>query len=134
MTTPRTVPPYMRRYFIRLMAFISIYVVVLVVSLSIARNGAEHGQPTLAALAILSALPILGVFWTIYRLLVEMTDEYQRMLMIKQTLLATAITLAIATVWQFLATYEVVALGPQWISAIWLAMWGVAAPIARWRA
>jgi hypothetical protein len=49
-------------------------------------------------------------------------------------LLATAATLAITTCWQFLAVYDVLAEGPQWIGVIWLAMFGLAAPIVRWRA
>jgi hypothetical protein len=126
-------PPYMRRYFIRLGLFMVAYILMLTAGLTVARS-ADLGAPTLTLLALLSALPIIGVFWAIFRLLVEIDDEYQRLLFAKQTLIATAITLAAVTVWQFLEVYEVVATGPEWMGAIWFAMLGVAGPIARWRA
>jgi hypothetical protein len=127
-------PPYMRRYTIRVLLFMASYVVVLTSSLSFVRDSTEHSQAILIGLALISAFPIIGVFWAIFRLLVEIDDEYQRLLFAKQTLIATAITLVIVTVWQFLAVYDVVATGPEWMGAIWFAMLGVAGPIARWKA
>lgn len=127
-------PAYMRRYTARLLLFMGAYVAILIGSLTFANNGAAHGQATLIGLALISAFPIIGVFWAIFRLLVEVDDEYQRLLFVKQTLLATALTLAIVTVWQFLQVYDVVASGPQWMGAIWFAMLGLAAPVVRWRA
>jgi hypothetical protein len=126
-------PAYMRRYLARLFIFMGSYMAILVGGLMFARGGG-HSQATLIALAILTAAPIIGIFWAIFRLLAECDDEYQRLLMVNQTLLATAITLAISTVWQFLNVYDVLASGPQWIGVIWFAMLGLAAPIVRWRA
>lgn len=134
MTSWINLPPYMRRYTIRVLLFMASYVVILTSSLTFARGITEHSQTTLIGLALISAFPIIGVFWAIFRLLVEIDDEYQRLLFAKQTLLATAITLVIVTVWQFLSVYEVVATGPEWMGAIWFAMLGVAGPIARWKA
>lgn len=134
MTSWINLPPYMRRYTIRVLLFMASYVVILTSSLTFARGITEHSQATLIGLALISAFPIIGVFWAIFRLLVEIDDEYQRLLFAKQTLLATAITLVIVTVWQFLSVYEVVATGPEWMGAIWFAMLGVAGPIARWKA
>lgn len=125
--------PYMRRYTVRILLFMASYAVILTSSLTFARGG-EHSQGTLIGLALITAFPIIGVFWAIFRLLVETDDEYQRLLFAKQTLLATAITLVIVTVWQFLQVYDVVTAGPQWMGAIWFAMLGVAGPIARWKA
>lgn len=109
------------------------YVIILTSSLTFARSG-DHSQGTLIGLALITAFPVIGVFWAIFRLLVETDDEYQRFLFAKQTLLATAITLVIVTVWQFLQVYDVVEAGPQWMGAIWFGMLGVAGPIARWKA
>lgn len=134
MTSWINLPPYMRRYTIRVLLFMASYVVILTSSLTFVRGNTEHSQATLIGLALISAFPIIGVFWAIFRLLVEIDDEYQRLLFAKQTLLATAITLVIVTVWQFLSVYEVVATGPEWMGAIWFAMLGVAGPIARWKA
>jgi hypothetical protein len=134
MTYWNNLAPYMRRYTIRVLLFMASYMVILTSSLAFVRGGLAHSQATLVGLALISALPIIGVFWAIFRLLVEVDDEYQRLLFAKQTLLATAITLVIVTVWQFLAVYAVVESGPQWMGAIWFAMLGVAAPIVRWKA
>ncbi len=134
MTTHKTMPAYMRRYTARLLLFMGAYVAALTGSLIFAKNGGDHAQGTLIALALISAFPIIGVFWAIFRLLVEADDEYQRLLLVKQTLLATALTLAIVTVWQFLQVFDVLETGPQWVGAIWFAMWGLAAPAVRWRA
>lgn len=134
MPTSSKTPPYMRRYALRIMLFMTAYVVILIASLNFARSTPDLSQPVLVALALASALPIIGTFWAIFRLLVEVDDEYQRLLFAKQTLLATAITLALVTVWQFLQVFDVVKEGPQWMGAIWFAMLGIAAPIVRWRA
>jgi hypothetical protein len=127
-------PPYMRRYTIRIILFMTAYILILTSGLTFARSGAEHARVTLIALSIISAFPIIGIFWAIFRLFVEVDDEYQRLLFAKQTLLATGITLTIVTVWQFLNIYDVVATGPQWMGVIWFAMLGIAAPIVRWKA
>lgn len=126
-------PPYMRRYTARMLLFMGGYVAILTSSLTFAQGGG-HSQATLVGLALITAFPIIGVFWAIFRLLVETDDEYQRLLFAKQTLLATAFTLTLVTVWQFLHVYNVVATGPQWMAVIWFAMLGLAAPIIRWRA
>ena len=48
-------------------------------------------------------------------------------------LLAAGLTLAIATVWQFLAVCRTIAGGPQWVGTPWLGMQRIATPPARWR-
>lgn len=126
--------PSMRRYTIRVLLFMASYALVLTSSLTFVRGGTEHAQATLIGLALITAFPVIGVFWAIFRLLVETDDEYQRLLFAKQTLLATAMTLVIVTVWQFLEVYDVATTGPQWMGAIWFGMLGVAGPIARWKA
>ena len=60
------------------------------------------------ALAITPALPLLGVFWAIMRLLVEETDEYIRMLFVRQCLFATGFCLTIVTIWQWLQNFDLV--------------------------
>ena len=67
-------------------------------------------------------------------LLTGCDDEYQRLLSVRQVLLASAFTLFIATVLQYLAVSGVLAEGPQRIGAIWFAMFGLGAPIMRRRA
>lgn len=126
-------PQYMQSYMKRLGFFMIAYMGILFGGLSYHRSG-DPAELISIVLALITALPICGVFWAIYRLLVECDDEYQRMLFVKQTLLATGATLAIATVWEFLKVYDALAAGPRWFGVIWFAMLGLAAPIVRWRA
>lgn len=58
--------------------------------------------------ALLPALPIIGIFGAIGRYLVEEQDEYVRMLMVRQTLWASAFTLSLATIWGFLESFDLV--------------------------
>jgi hypothetical protein len=102
--------PAMQRYLRRLAGFMVVYVGLLFAVSSIFRLAPPTG--VLAwVVAVLPALPILGVFWTIARLLAEETDEYMRQLLVRQSLFATAFCLSIMTVWEFLQNYEVVPAG-----------------------
>lgn len=123
----RTTPmrPAMRRYTWRLMGLLALYVGALFGAKLLFR----HVPPTGAvayAVAILPALPILGVFITIGRLLVEMDDEYVRMLLVRQTLVATAFMLSVTTSWGFLNAFD---LAPRielyWPTVLWFAGLGV---------
>jgi uncharacterized membrane protein len=79
--------------------------------------------------AILPALPIIGFFGAIGRYLVEEQDEYFRMLMVRQTLWASAFTLSIATTWGFLDNFRLVDhVDGYWIVVVWyfgLALGGI---------
>jgi hypothetical protein len=70
--------------------------------------------------AILPAMPIIGLFLAMGRYLVEEQDEYVRMLMVRQTLWASGFALSAATVWGFLQNFDL--LGPvdgYWIVVAW---------------
>jgi hypothetical protein len=70
--------------------------------------------------AILPALPIIGIFGAIGRYLVEEQDEYVRMLMVRQTLWASAFSLSIATTWGFLDNFGLVGhVDVYWIAVLW---------------
>lgn len=60
------------------------------------------------AVAILPAIPIIGIFAAIGRYLMEERDEYVRMLMVRQTLWASGFALSAATIWGFLENFGVV--------------------------
>jgi hypothetical protein len=55
--------------------------------------------------AVLPALAIIGIFGAMGRYLVEEQDEYVRMLLVRQSLWASAFALSIATVWGFLESF-----------------------------
>lgn len=59
-------------------------------------------------IAVLPALPIIGIFAAIGRYLVEEKDEFVRMLMVRQTLWASGFSLSAATVWGFLENFDLV--------------------------
>lgn len=125
-------PAYMKRYFFRMAGFMTAYAAVLIGGLMAVTAGVPMSVRVFLAFA--TAAMICGAFWAIFRLLAECDDEYQRMLLVRQTLLGTAATLVITTCWQFLQVYGVLAEGPKWIGVIWFAMFGLAGPVARWRA
>lgn len=103
------------------------YVAVLFAAqISIGRFGLS-GAPAYL-LAILPAIPIIGIFGAIGRYLIEETDEYVRFLTVRQTLVASAVALSVATAWGFLESFD---LAPHfdayWIAVIWFAGLGVGA-------
>ena len=102
--------PAIRSYLIRLFVLMSIYVVTLIVAVSIFKAGAISGIPAYA-LAIAPALPIIGIFWAVMRFLVEEPDELIRMLLVRQSLVATGFCLTVMTVWEFLQNFELVPQG-----------------------
>jgi hypothetical protein len=83
-------------------------------------------QPFRYVVAILPALPIIGIFAALGRYLVEEQDEYVRMLMVRQILWASGLTLSIATVWGFLDNFRLVGHADgYWLIAIWFAGLGI---------
>src|SRR5690242_4708590 len=70
--------------------------------------------------AVLPALPIIGIFAAMGRYLVEEQDEYVRMLMVRQTLWASAFTLSCATIWGFLDNFGLVGHADgYWVVVAW---------------
>jgi len=102
--------PAIRCYTIRLAVLMSLYVFLIFAVGWTFRHTDISGVPAIA-LAIAPALPIIGVFWAVMRLLVEESDEYIRMLHVRQCLFATGFCLMVMTVWEFLQNYDLVAAG-----------------------
>lgn len=77
-------------------------------------------EPLKYVVAILPALPIIGIFGALGRYLIEEQDEYLRMLMVRQVLWASAFTLSIATTWGFLDNFGLVGrVDGYWIIVVW---------------
>ncbi|WP_432201452.1 hypothetical protein ACRAQ7_04505 [Erythrobacter sp. W53] len=102
-----------KRYMKRIAIFTSIYLVAMALFVMMEDRGIDFGQLELA-IALLPGLAMIGVFWTIGRLIVEEQDEFLRMLVIRQSLIATAISLSAASVWGFLETAEIVPHADAW--------------------
>lgn len=120
-----------RRYNHSVLGLSALYVGALV--------GAElvfaHGHPSGVAAyvtAILPALPIIGIFAAIGRYLVDESDEYLRMLTIRQTLIASGFALSCATVWGFLESFR---LAPHveafYVAVLWFGGLGLGSCVNR---
>lgn len=99
--------PAIRRYLVRLIVLVVIYIATLIAAVLAFKANAVSG-PAAYALAIVPALPIIGVFWAVMRFLVEEPDEFMRLLLVRQCLFATGFCLTIMTVWEFFQNFDLV--------------------------
>lgn len=102
-----TPTPAHRRYVIRMALLMGAYLLILFGVTSRFHNGGVDSTQAFI-LALLPGLPIVGVFWAIGRLLIELNDEFMRMLMVRQIIIAAGFSMSIAAVHGFLSTFEVV--------------------------
>ena len=93
-----------RSYLRRFVPTMALYVILVFVAPSLIRATNAHG-PALWAIAALPSLPLVAVFWIIGKLLVELDDEYLRMLEVRKALIATGFAMSLASVWGFLEVY-----------------------------
>jgi hypothetical protein len=76
--------------------------------------------PVAWIVAVLPAIPIIGIFGAMGRYLAEEQDEYVRMLMVRQMLWAMGFTLSVATIWGFLDNFGLVGhVDGYWIVVVW---------------
>jgi hypothetical protein len=120
--------PAMRKYVIRLAVLMTFYLITLFAAVSLFKAHLVGG-PAAYALAVLPALPVIGVFWAVMRLLVEEPDEYVKMLLVRQTLVATGFCLTVMTIWEFLQNFDLVKPGSNGFGAafFWFMGLGVGA-------
>ncbi len=102
-SSPRTDPAF-RAYLRRFFPTMALYAAMVFVSPWLIDAMQPQG-PLLWAIAILPALPIMAVFWIIGMLLIELRDEYVRMLEIRKALVATGFAMSAASGWGFLEVY-----------------------------
>lgn len=84
-------------------------------------------------LAILPALPIVGVFFVLGRYLIEETDEFIRLRQMISLLLGIGLTLSFCVVWGFLEIYaRVPSIGL--FNVVWgfFLSYGIGSAIAHW--
>ena len=99
--------PAARRYMWRIFVLVTLYLVLLFAAVRLVRADAVSGLPAYA-LAVAPALPIIGVFWAVMRFLVEEPDEFMRLLLVRQCLVATGFCLTVMTIWEFLQNFDLV--------------------------
>jgi len=129
---PRMLPnPAMKRYNTRMIRLCLVYAAFLLVAIY---SFSHHlvGGPAAYVVAMLPALPIIGVFASVGRYLVEEADEYLRMLMIRQTLWASGLALSLATIWGFLESFDLVGhIDSYYVAVLWFLGLGVGAVMNR---
>ncbi len=106
----RKMSPAAKRYTLRLAVLMSLYLVLFFAATWLFRHDRPSGAFAVV-LALAPAVPIIGVFWAVMRYIVEETDEFQRLLLVRQCLFASGFSLAVVTVWEFLQNFELVAQG-----------------------
>ena len=123
MAYPRN--PAQRRYVLRIGIFTVAYVVTLSIAIHFVRDGGVTG-PLAYALGVLPGLSVAGFFWAIARLIIEEQDEYLRMLLVRQVLVATGFTLTLVTIWGFLENLRLVPhVDAFYVAVIWFLGLGV---------
>ena len=129
MSRPLSAP--MKRYLQRLAASMALYMLTLFAAVYYVGRHIVTGSAAYL-LAILPGICVCGVFWAVGRLIIEQTDEYQRMLLVRQTLFATAFALSLATIWGFLESVGLVRhIDAYFIAILWFAGLGVGALVNR---
>jgi hypothetical protein len=83
-------------------------------------------SPLTVGIALLPGLAVLTWVWAMGRLLVELDDEYLRLLEVKKALVATAFTLAVCSMWGILELFtDVPKLPVFFVFPIWCGGLGV---------
>ncbi len=116
---------YLHRFVPTMLAYV---VLVFAVPVAIRALGAQG--LLLWLLALLPALPIIAVFVLIARYIVELTDEYLRVLEVRKALVATGFALSIASIWGFLEIYAGAAHLPSfYVPVLWFAGLGLGSAV-----
>ena len=117
----------LKRYNRRVIILSLIYAVFLIAAVYLFKHQLLSG-PIAWVAAVLPALPIVAILFTVGRYLTEETDEYLRLMMTRQALIASAFTLSIATVWGFLESFELVAhVESYYVAVLWFGGLGLGA-------
>ncbi len=117
--------PAWKRYNWRVIWLSLLYAAVLIAAVYGFRHHLLNGGLAYVV-AVLPAIPIIGIFAAIGRYLVEEQDEYVRMLMVRQTLWASGIALSAATIWGFLESFGLVGhANGYWVAVAWFFGLGV---------
>lgn len=96
--------PAQRRYNMRVLGLSLAYAGALI-GVSFVFRGSQPTGPLAWALALLPALPLIGIFIAMGRYLIEESDEYLRSIVVRQSLVASGFMLIVTTCWGFLQSF-----------------------------
>ena len=99
--------PAQRRYARRVAIALAVYAIGMVAAKYLIAQGGMSG-PLAFALALVPGLAVVGVIYAIGMLIVEQTDEFLRMLLVRQNLIAIGFALSLASIWGFLEAFDLV--------------------------
>jgi hypothetical protein len=123
--------PAQRRYNKRVLGLSLLYAVLLIAVSWMFR----HNEPVGALaflLALLPALPLVGIFVAMGRYLVEEGDEYMRMVESRKALIATGFMLIVTTCWGFLQSFgQVPHVDFYWAAILWFGGLGLGGCVNR---
>lgn len=111
--------PSARRYARRIAGLMAVYVVSLFAA-SYLIETVGVARPFAYALALVPGLATAGLFVTVGKFISENEDEFLRMLLVRQHLIAAGFALSIACIWGFLEEFALVPHVPAfWIVVVW---------------
>src|SRR5437870_5263273 len=123
--------PAMRRYLGRFVPTMISYVAILVAVDWTFRHHAPEG-PVKYALAVLPAIPVIGIIVILGLYLVDEKDEFERSVLVQAILWATGVTLAFNTVHDALVNFLSFPPMPMFsLFTVFVAVWGLAQPLIR---
>jgi hypothetical protein len=125
--------PPIKRYMMRFMPAMLLYVVILTLTMEIYK--AEKPAGALAwAVALLPTIPLLFAIRAIMLLMKEEDDEFQRMLHLKAFVLTTGLMLGVCTLWGFLEMFSLVPHVPMWAAfPLWAVCLVPGQLVTRWK-
>ena len=97
--------PAAKRYAARFAPTMAVYVIAIIAAALVFKHHPPHGVLAYL-LAVLPAIPIIGMIVIVGLYLKEETDEFQRTVLIQSMLWAVGATLAVTTVWGFLELFS----------------------------
>ena len=115
------------RYLLRMLAVSVTYVGSLFVASAII----DDGDPITVVSVLVALVPgiaVAGYFWAIGKFLQEQQDEFLRMLLVRQSLIATGLAFSAASIWGFLESFgQVPHVDAYWWPITWFFGIGVGA-------
>ena len=117
--------PAGRRYNRRMIVAAMFYAVTLIGAVWLSKVG-TYPTPVYILIAVAPSFPVIAMIAAMGRLLVEEKDEYLRSRHIHHALVATGITLALASVWGFLEQFNVAPhVASYWVFPAWVLSYGL---------